>query len=140
MYGLGVLTLEKLDYDMSLLGLMEKKVICDQVMTALSYFDKVIANDTSRRGDTTGLAHRSCAVTILQHFKVITLPVIKKININEATFKEVLTIVYLDYELTKKIFNYRDEVAELQEISELKNIVDFPMDKYDRIVLYLIAK
>ena len=39
--------------------------------------------------------------------------------------------------ICKKILNYRDEVAELQDISELKNIKDFPLELYDRIVLYL---
>ncbi|CAM1347667.1 ComEA family DNA-binding protein [Tenacibaculum insulae] len=63
-----------------------------------------------------------------------------RLNINTATFKEVLKIPYIDYDLCKKIFEYRDEVAELQDISEIKNIVDFPMDKYDRIVLYLKAE
>ncbi len=47
---------------------------------------------------------------------------------------------YIDYNLCKMIFEYRDEVAELQNISELKNIKDFPLEKYDRIVLYLNAK
>ena len=65
---------------------------------------------------------------------------IVKLNVNTATFKEVLAIPYIDYNLCKKIFEYRDEVAELQNISELKNIEGFPMDKYDRIILYLEAK
>lgn len=65
---------------------------------------------------------------------------IEKININTAKFKEVLRIPEIDYELCKKIFEYRDEVAELQDISELKNIKDFPIDKYDIIILYLEAK
>ena len=65
---------------------------------------------------------------------------IVKINVNTATFKEVLAIPNIDYELCKKIFEYREEVAELQDISELKNIEGFPMDKYDRIILYLEAK
>ena len=62
------------------------------------------------------------------------------ININTATFKEVLKIPYIDYALCKSIFEYRDEVAELQDISEIKNIAGFPIDKYDRIVLYLKAE
>jgi len=57
--------------------------------------------------------------------------------VNTASFKEVLSIPYIDYDLCVKIFDYRDEVAELQSISELKNIKDFPTNKYDRIVLYL---
>ncbi|MFK5957367.1 MAG: helix-hairpin-helix domain-containing protein [Lutibacter sp.] len=77
---------------------------------------------------------------VLQYFKVKKLPNIKKLNINEASFKEVLSIVYIDYELTKKIFNYRDEVAEIQDIDEIKKIEGFPIEKFDRIALYLVAE
>ncbi|TYP97517.1 DNA uptake protein ComE-like DNA-binding protein [Tenacibaculum adriaticum] len=77
---------------------------------------------------------------VLQTFKIITEPIIEKINVNTATFKEVLKNPYIDYELCKKIFDYRDEVAELQNISELKNIEGFPVNKYERIILYLEAK
>jgi competence ComEA-like helix-hairpin-helix protein len=73
-------------------------------------------------------------------FKIIEKPTIKKVNVNTVTFKELLINPYIDYELCKKIFNYRDEVTELQDISELKNIEDFPLKLYDRIVLYLFAK
>jgi DNA uptake protein ComE-like DNA-binding protein len=83
---------------------------------------------------------KEVADKVLLTFKIIDKPIIKKINVNTATFKAVLKNPYIDYELCKKIFNYKDEVAELQDISELKNIKDFPLDKYDRIVLYLLAK
>ncbi len=76
---------------------------------------------------------------VLKRFIVINTPSVKKINVNTATFKEVLSIVYIDYELTKKIFNYRDEVAELQSLEELKKIDGFPLEKFDRIALYLEA-
>ncbi|AQS92707.1 hypothetical protein BXQ17_00860 [Polaribacter sp. BM10] len=79
-------------------------------------------------------------VKIKQTFKLIELPYIQKINVNTASFKEILKTPYVDYELCKKIFEYRDEVAELQNISQLKNISGFPLDLYDRIVLYLVAK
>ena len=77
---------------------------------------------------------------LLLVFKVINLPNIKKINVNTVSFRELLKNPYLDYELCKKIFEYKDEVAELQDISELKNIIGFPLDLYDRIVLYLVAE
>ena len=80
------------------------------------------------------------AAKVLSIFKIVEKPSIKKQNVNTVTFKELLKNPYIDYELCKKIFNYRDEVAELQDISELKTIKDFPLDKYDRIVLYLLAK
>jgi len=80
------------------------------------------------------------AAQILVHFKISSRPNIKKINVNTATFKEVLSNPYIEYELCKKIFQLRDEVAELQSIEELKNIAEFPLDKYERIILYLEAK
>lgn len=83
---------------------------------------------------------KEIADKVLARFKVLSKPSIKKINVNTATFKEVLSIVYIDYELTKKIFEYRDEVAEIQSLEELKKIPDFPLDKFDRIALYLEAK
>ena len=80
------------------------------------------------------------AVKVMQIFKVSRLPNIQKINVNTVTFRELLKNPYIDYELCQLIFNYRDEVAELQDISELKNIIGFPLDLYDRIVLYLVAQ
>lgn len=77
---------------------------------------------------------------VMVAFKVLQLPNIQKTNVNTVTFRELLKNPYIDYELCKIIFNYRDEVAELQDISELKNISGFPLDLYDRIVLYLMVQ
>ena len=77
---------------------------------------------------------------ILNTFQIIHKPNIQKVNVNSLNFKELLRIPYVDYELCKKILNYRDEVAELQSIVELKNIKDFPLEKYVRIALYLTAE
>jgi len=77
---------------------------------------------------------------LLLVFKVVELPNIQKRNVNTVSFKELLKNPYVDYELCKKIFEYKEEVAELQDISELKNIIGFPLDLYDRIVLYLVAE
>nr|WP_299034544.1 helix-hairpin-helix domain-containing protein [uncultured Tenacibaculum sp.] len=84
--------------------------------------------------------NKETAKEVLKIFKIIDKPIIEKVNVNTATFKEVLKNPYIDYELCKKIFEYRDEMAELQNISELRNIKDFPLDKYDRIVIYLEAQ
>jgi len=83
---------------------------------------------------------KEIAYKALEYYKVLSKPTIKKININTASFKEVLSIVYIDYELTKKIFNYRDEVAEIQSLEELKKIDGFPIEKFNRITLYLVAE
>ncbi len=83
---------------------------------------------------------KELASKILSTFLIVNKPIIEKMNLNTATFKQVLSSPYIDYDLCKKIFEFRDEVAELQSIEELKNIEGFPIDKYDRIVLYLDAK
>ncbi|WP_299837515.1 helix-hairpin-helix domain-containing protein [uncultured Tenacibaculum sp.] len=83
---------------------------------------------------------KGLAREILQNFEIKDKPKIQKINVNTASFKEILNLPYIDYELCKKIFDYRDEVAELQNIEELRNIKDFPQKKYQRIVLYLMAE
>lgn len=83
---------------------------------------------------------KEVAEKVLSTFNVVEKPIIQKTNINTVTFKGLLKNPYIDYNLCKKIFEYRDEVAELQKISELKNIKDFPIEKYDRIVLYLVAE
>lgn len=83
---------------------------------------------------------KTVAEDLLKKFQVQSKPTIQKININTATFKQVLQIVYIDYQLCKRIFEYRDEVAELQSIEELKNIDGFPLEKFKKITLYLIAE
>jgi competence ComEA-like helix-hairpin-helix protein len=77
---------------------------------------------------------------IQSSFIVKKKPDIKRIDVNSASFKEVLSIVYLDYDTTKKIFNYKDSVGTIKNLEELNKIEGFPIDKYDRIVLYLHAK
>jgi len=84
--------------------------------------------------------NKEVANEVLSKFEIKKKPEIEKVNINTANFKEVLGLPYLDYELTKKIFEYRSEVAEFQSIEELKKIDTFPLDKFNRIALYLEAK
>ncbi|MFV0248892.1 MAG: ComEA family DNA-binding protein [Tenacibaculum sp.] len=80
------------------------------------------------------------ANAILKIFKILEKPKINKININSASFKEVLKTPYIDYKLCKMLFDYKEEVAKVQTIEELKNIAGFPLNKYDKIILYLEAK
>ena len=77
---------------------------------------------------------------IWEYFEISEKPKINKININTASFKEVLAIPYIDYKLCKRIFEYRDLNAEFQNLTELQRIDSFPKNKYDRIVLYLSAE
>jgi len=83
---------------------------------------------------------KEVADRVLNQFTVIQKPKINRININVAQFKEVLHAPYMNYALTKKIFELRDELAEIQSMDELKKIDSFPIDKFDRISLYLTVE
>ena len=74
---------------------------------------------------------------IFEYFEIKEKPIINKMNVNSASFKEILALPYIDYELTKRIFNYKNEVVEIQSIEELKKIEGFPLEKFNRITLYL---
>ncbi len=77
---------------------------------------------------------------VLKQFTVIEKPEIEKLNLNKATFKEILHLPYIDYNLTKKIMNYKDDNGLFTTVNELKKIDSFPLEKYDRITLYLTAE
>lgn len=83
---------------------------------------------------------KKTADRILQNYHVMHSPDIPKLDINNATFKQLLAVPYIDYELTKKIINYRDENLMFHDLEEMKKIDSFPLDRFDRIALYLTAE
>jgi len=74
---------------------------------------------------------------IFKYFEIKEKPIISTLNINIASFKEILALPYIDYDLTKRIFSYKNEVVEIQSLEELKKIEGFPLEKFNRITLYL---
>ncbi|GAB1307388.1 helix-hairpin-helix domain-containing protein [Urechidicola sp. KH5] len=76
---------------------------------------------------------------IMKYYTVKSKPEISPININTATFKEVLKVPYIDYELTKKIFQYKDQNNGFNSIEELLNIEGLDQEIFDKIVVYLEA-
>jgi len=79
------------------------------------------------------------AQKILKSFPIRTLPEIERLDVNEATFRQVLKLPYVDYAMTKRIFAYRDSVQHIHSLEELKKLDSFPLEKFDRITLYLQA-
>lgn len=73
----------------------------------------------------------------LERFKVMNPPQIKKININTASASEISQLVYIQYSVAQGIVNYRENNGNVNSFDELKNIDGFPLDKIDRIQLYL---
>lgn len=72
-----------------------------------------------------------------QNFKVVALPKIKKIDINNASIKELLLFPYFKYALAKAIVTYRSMNGDFKNFEDLIKINDFPSEKLDIIRLYL---
>lgn len=77
---------------------------------------------------------------ILRKYPILHPPVIQKTNVNQATFREILSNPYLDYGLTKKIMQLKEEQLRINDLEDLKKIDSFPLENFDRIALYLSAE
>ncbi len=71
------------------------------------------------------------------HFKVSVLPNFKKIDINNASLKELSQFSYFRYPLAKEIVTYRSMNGDIKNIEDLTKIKGFPVDKAKIIALYL---
>ncbi|WP_348537003.1 ComEA family DNA-binding protein [Flavobacterium hungaricum] len=71
------------------------------------------------------------------HFKVIPNDNIKKINVNEASLKELSQFPYFNYGLAKQIVTTRSMEGNFANIEELIKIKGFPVEKARIISLYL---
>jgi competence ComEA-like helix-hairpin-helix protein len=71
------------------------------------------------------------------HFKVLAQPKIKKIDINNASLKELSQFSYFRYPLAKEIVTYRSMNGDFKNIEDLTKIKGFSVDKAKIIALYL---
>lgn len=72
-----------------------------------------------------------------QHFKVVSIPAITKINVNNASLKELMKLPYFRYSLAREIITYRSMNNGISTPEDLAKIKDFPVDKLKIITLYL---
>ena len=70
------------------------------------------------------------------HFKVFELPNVKKLNINNASVKELNQFHNFGYALAKEIVTYRTMNGDVK-IEDLSKIKGFPLEKIKIIALYL---
>ena len=70
------------------------------------------------------------------HFKVSVLPNVKKININNASAKELTQFHNFGYALAKEVVTYRTMNGDIK-IEDLPKIKGFPVEKIKIIALYL---
>lgn len=78
--------------------------------------------------------------SILNRYTVQAQPDIKPLNINEIGVAELTEIVYIDYELARKIVAYRQAQKRIQTLDELQHIEGFPTHRLEQIKLYLKAE
>lgn len=71
------------------------------------------------------------------HFKVSALPNVKKIDINNASIKELSQFPYFDYQLAKQIVTFRSMNGDIKNIEDLTKIKGLSIDKANIIALYL---
>ncbi|MBX9808120.1 MAG: helix-hairpin-helix domain-containing protein, partial [Flavobacteriaceae bacterium] len=71
------------------------------------------------------------------HFKVSTLPNIKKIDINNASIKELSLFPYFKYPISKNIVTFRSMNGDIKNIEDLTKIKGMSIDKANIIALYL---
>ncbi|MEL1239694.1 ComEA family DNA-binding protein [Flavobacterium flavipallidum] len=70
-------------------------------------------------------------------FKVGSLSNIKKIDINNASIKELAQFPYFKYNLAREIVIYRSMNGDIKNAGDLRKIKGFPVDKESIIGLYL---
>jgi DNA uptake protein ComE-like DNA-binding protein len=76
-------------------------------------------------------------VNLNTHFKVFAYPNIKKVDINNASVKEIAQFPYFRYALAKEIVTYRSMNGNINNIEDLIKIKGFPVEKLNIIGLYL---
>lgn len=72
-----------------------------------------------------------------QYFKVVDVSQVKKININEATLKELSAFPFFNYALSREILIYRSMNGKIRDSEDLTKIKGFPTDRVAIIALYL---
>jgi len=71
------------------------------------------------------------------HFGVLRLPNLNKIDVNNASLKELSQFFYFKYDLARQIVKYRSMNGDFKNIEDLIKINGFPVEKANFIALYL---
>ena len=74
---------------------------------------------------------------VLDKYEIRTIPEVKRVSINSATVTELASSVYLSWDVAREIVAHRDSVGGFSEWEEIAGVQGFPIDKIERIKLYL---
>ena len=81
-------------------------------------------------------AHADLPKGIERWFCLNSAPSPRQINVNKATFKELVHHPYLSYEQVKEIFQYRQNYGSLKEWSDLRLSKQFSQKDFERLRPY----
>lgn len=73
--------------------------------------------------------------SVIDRFEVKQRP--EKLDLNEVTALELSEMPYFDYELARAVIELRKKQGRIDTFEALAQIKDFPLEKIDRIKLYL---
>jgi DNA uptake protein ComE-like DNA-binding protein len=76
-------------------------------------------------------------VEFLKKYFTLDISLIRKININTATYKELVTHPYLDSYLTKTIINYRDKVGKFTSMEEIQQATNAYQELVEKLRHYI---
>lgn len=71
------------------------------------------------------------------YFRITKQPDLHKINVNNASLKELLQFFYFKSDLARQIVKYRSMNGDFKNIEDLMKVNGFPVEKSNIIVLYL---
>lgn len=76
-------------------------------------------------------------LSFLEKYFYVGKGAIKKININEATYKQLIAHPYFDAYLTKTILNYRNKNGSIQNLKQLQQITHAYPELMDKLQHYI---
>ncbi len=71
------------------------------------------------------------------HFKVSALPDVKKVDINNASIKELSQFPYFNYQIARQIVTFRSMNGDFKNVDDLTKIKGLSIEKANIIALYL---
>ncbi|WP_428224566.1 ComEA family DNA-binding protein [Flavobacterium sp.] len=113
------------------------EVISERILKSREALGGFVAMDQLK--DVWGLSPE-VVLALNERFAVKTMPVISKVEINNASTKELMKVPYIRYGLAREIILYRSMNGAFQSVDELVKIKGFPVEKLKIIALYLDLK
>jgi len=77
---------------------------------------------------------------IISEYLSVNIDLIRKIDINNIEFKELIAHPYFDYQLTKSIIDVRNKIGKFDNIVDLKRIEGISDSTYNKVSYYLYIR